>query len=93
MNALNDDNSEFRRMGRKIFEPTLQLRLRETLRQMWPSLYHILGPYLQNKDVDSFFVNLIRDTINYRKEHNISRPDFVNMLMEVEEHPEKMDNV
>ncbi|XP_017891081.1 cytochrome P450 6a2-like [Ceratina calcarata] len=93
MNALNDDNSEFRQMGRKMFKPTFRFYIRDTLKRMWPSLYEIFGPYLQNKEVDSFFVNLISETMKYRKEHNVSRPDFVNMLMEVKEHPEKMDNI
>lgn len=93
MNALDDENSEFRRMGRKIFDPTLQLYLRNTLRQILPPLYHIFGRYLQDDEVDMFFINLISETMKYRKDNNISRPDFVNMLMEIKSHPEKLDNM
>lgn len=31
------------------------------------------------------------DTMEYRKENNVFRPDFINMLLDLKKHPEKID--
>ncbi|CAL7950311.1 unnamed protein product [Xylocopa violacea] len=93
MNALSDEESEFRRMGRQIFEKSLRQRAKNCCRQFSPFLYRTFGSYLQDHEVTTFFINLINDTVKYRKENNVSRPDFINMLMELQEHPEKIDNI
>ncbi|XP_003704279.2 putative cytochrome P450 6a23 [Megachile rotundata] len=93
MNALEDDDSEFRKMGRKIFVPSFKTTMRNLLRQTSPSLYKIIGHKLQPEGVDNFFTKVVVDTIKYRKSNNVSRPDFINMLMELKEHPEKLHNV
>lgn len=93
MNALEDEESEFRKMGRKIFLPTLQTTMRNVLRQMAPTIYQIVGHKLQPEGVDKFFTNMVVDTIKYRKSNKIYRPDFINMLMELKDHPEKLHNV
>lgn len=93
MNALSNEESEFRRMGRKIFERSFQQRLRNTSRQFWPLFYSIFGKYLQDKETDNFFTNTINDAIRYRRENHVLRPDFVNLLMQLQDHPEKIDNI
>lgn len=92
-NSLLDEDSEFRRMGKKIFAPTLKLMLGNTCKIIFPSLYNVIGNMFRMKDVDDFFINLVSDTMKYRKNNNIVRSDFINMLMELKEHPEKMDNI
>ncbi|XP_017757759.1 PREDICTED: probable cytochrome P450 6a14 [Eufriesea mexicana] len=93
MNALGDKDSEFRKMGKRIFNPTLKLFFRDVLRQFTPTLYGRIGHLLQPEGVDDFMINVIHDTIKYRKENNVFRPDFVNMLMDLKEHPEKLQNM
>ncbi|XP_017796733.1 PREDICTED: cytochrome P450 6A1-like, partial [Habropoda laboriosa] len=93
MNALSEEESEFRRMGRKLFAPSFKQVIRETFRQFMPYLYEVFGQYLQPKEVDNFFVNVVKDTMNYRKENNIVRPDFIHMLMELKKHPEKLEKI
>lgn len=58
-----------------------------------PFLFDIIGGYLQSHEVNNFFINLIRDSIKYRQENNVYRPDFVNTLKELKEHPEKLENI
>lgn len=93
MNALEDENSEFRRVGKKIFAPGLKQTIRESCRRLAPSLFRVVGYFVRMTDVDNFFINLVRDTMEYRKTNNITRPDFINQLMQLKEHPEKMENV
>ncbi|KAK9307618.1 hypothetical protein QLX08_002207 [Tetragonisca angustula] len=91
--ALEDENSEFRKMGKRISTSSTKQRVREAIMQFMPSVYEVVGHFLQMKDIDQFFINLVRDTMRYRKVNNVIRPDFIHMLMELKEHPEKVDSI
>lgn len=91
--SLLDEDSEFRKMGKKMFSPTLKLMIGNTCKVLFPSLYGVIGNMFTMKDIDKFFINLISTTMKYRKDNNIIRSDFINMLMQLKEHPEKMDNI
>lgn len=93
MNALEDENSEFRRMGKRIFAPNLKQTIRESCRRFVPSLFKVIGYFLRMTEMNNFFINLTRDTMEYRKTNNITRPDFIHLLMQLKEHPEKMEDV
>ncbi|XP_068981018.1 uncharacterized protein [Bombus flavifrons] len=92
-NALEDENSEFRKMGKQIFAPNLKQTIRESCRRLVPSLFKIVGYFLRTTEINNFFINLVRDTMEYRKTNNITRPDFIYQLMQLKDHPEKMENV
>lgn len=93
MNALTDEDSEFRRVGRKVFAPNITQILRFRLRQSLPWLYNLLGYILPPTEITTFFTKTIVDTMKYRDENKIERPDFVNMLMELKKHPDKLENI
>ncbi|XP_043597838.1 probable cytochrome P450 6a14 [Bombus pyrosoma] len=92
-NALEDENSEFRRMGKQIFAPNLKQTIRELCRRFVPSLFKVVGYFLRTTEMNNFFINLVRDTMEYKKTNNITRPDFIYLLMQLKEHPEKMEDV
>ena len=93
MNSISDKDSEFRIIGRKLFTPTFKTIVRDVCRQFLPGLYDVIGHKLQIEEVNEFLTNLIKDTINYRKENKIVRPDFVNTLIELKDHPEKLETI
>lgn len=93
MNSISDKDSEFRIIGRKLFTPTFKTIVRDVCRQFLPGLYDVIGHKLQIEEVNEFLTNLIKDTINYRKENKIIRPDFVNTLIELKDHPEKLETI
>ncbi|CAL7933199.1 unnamed protein product [Xylocopa violacea] len=93
MNALSDEESEFRRVGRQVFDVNFWQILRFRLRQMVPSFYNLLGYVLPPTEITTFFTKIIVDTMAYRDKNNIIRPDFVNMLMELKKHPDKLENI
>lgn len=93
MNSISDKDSEFRIIGRKLFTPTCKTIVRDVCRQFLPGLYDVIGHKLQIEEVNEFLTNLIKDTINYRKENKIVRPDFVNTLIELKDHPEKLETI
>lgn len=90
-NSMRDESSEFRRIGKLIFdlkefENGARLRMRLYARK----LYELLGYIVPEKRFTAFFTRIVLDSMRYRKEHNVHRPDFIQMLMELKEHPEKM---
>ncbi|XP_076545505.1 cytochrome P450 6a2-like [Osmia lignaria lignaria] len=92
-NSLADEESEFRKVGKQIFTPTLGNVLRLETSIYLPKLYELLGYIVPDKKFAPFFTKVVIDTMMYRKEHNIHRPDFINMLMELKDHPQKIDDI
>ena len=95
MNALSDEESEFRRLGREVFPKDISFKqiLKLRLTQIIPKLYNLLGSLLPPSEITTFFTKTIVETMKYRDENNIMRPDFVNMLMELKKHPNKLENI
>ncbi|XP_076666519.1 putative cytochrome P450 6a14 [Andrena cerasifolii] len=93
MNAMAEEDSEFRQMGRKIFEVSPETIFRLKMRQYLPRIYDLLGYIIPEKNFSPFFTKIVMDTINYRKQNDIFRPDFINMLIELQKHPDKLENI
>jgi len=93
MNALSDDNSEFRKMGREIFVPRWYKSLKNLIREVTPWFYHILGYILPQTETTKFFIRLTMDNIDYREKNNIFRNDFIDTLRELKKHPELVENI
>lgn len=93
MSVFQDEDSEFRRVGRQIFDVDLENVVRLKLRLHMPKLYKLLGFVAPDRKFAPFFTKVVTDTMRYRKENNIVRPDFINMLMELRDHPQKLGDL
>ncbi|XP_011865159.1 PREDICTED: probable cytochrome P450 6a14 [Vollenhovia emeryi] len=93
MNALSNEDSEFRRMGRKVFNPSKTHMLRIKIRESFPRLYNMLGNILPQIDFSEFFTRVIVETMDYRETNNITRNDFVDTLRELKKHPDKLGDI
>jgi len=93
MNALSDEDSEFRRMGRMVFTPTWQNILRRGMRVTLPWLYEMLSYVLPQSEVNQFFTRVVIDTINYRETNNVFRHDFIDTLRELKKNPDKVGDI
>nr|XP_033329017.1 cytochrome P450 6A1-like [Megalopta genalis]XP_033329018.1 cytochrome P450 6A1-like [Megalopta genalis] len=93
MNSISDEESEFRRMGKTVFSTSLLNILKVTFRESLPKLYFFIMSLQPYPKFTSFFIRVISDTIKYREENNVIRPDFVNMLIELKNHPEKLQDI
>lgn len=93
MNALSNEDSEFRKMGRRVFAPTwtdvLLIRLRESI----PWFYDMLGYILPETEMTTFFTRVIVETMNYRETNNITRNDFIDILRELKRHSDKLSDI
>lgn len=82
-NSLNDPNAEFRKMGRLVFgEPR-----HNTLSIIAINGYKNLARKLHVKnirdDVSKFFMGVVKDTVEHREKNNVSRNDFMDILIKL----------
>ncbi|ERL89378.1 cytochrome P450 6A1-like [Dendroctonus ponderosae] len=78
-NSLDNPNNELRQHSRKLFTPNFLSRLLEQFVN-WDVL-NFLGYSGLGKDADNFFVKLISDMINYRDKNNVTRQDFLQLML------------
>lgn len=93
MNALDDEDSQFRKMGREIFKMNRWKAAKFVVRQAMPWLFKLLGPLMYEREMNEFFIGTITETMNYRKEHSIKRNDFVDLLCEIRDNPKKLGDM
>ncbi|XP_020294470.1 probable cytochrome P450 6a17 [Pseudomyrmex gracilis] len=93
MNALTNENSEFRKMARQLFASNWYNKLLNIIRDNVPSIYRILGYVLPQKKETKFFLRTTLENMEYRDKNNIVRHDFIDVLRDLKKHPEKIDNI
>lgn len=93
MNALSNEESQFRRIGKMVFSTSLANLVRQQIKEYAPIVYYLAAYLRPSSRVTKFFTQVITETIKYREENKVTRPDFVNMLMELKNHPDKLENI
>ena len=88
-NSLGDENSGFRKSGRELMDNGFKNVLRRMCREWFPRLYELVRPLVYNKALD-FFLNSVKETLEYRKNNNERRNDFIDLLMDLQDQPEKL---
>jgi len=82
-NCLKNPDAEFRRWGRKIFDPSFNQNLRDMLYFMIPHLAIALRIPNTKPDVSKFFMKVVEETVGYRERNNITRNDFMQLLIQL----------
>uniref|UniRef100_A0AAT9UU66 Cytochrome P450 6AED1 n=1 Tax=Maconellicoccus hirsutus TaxID=177089 RepID=A0AAT9UU66_MACHI len=79
--ALENPDSIVREMGKRIFE----FRYQTLIRHLFPHLPSILVKIFKltylNKIVESFFIKMLRETIEQREKSSVSRKDLLELLI------------
>lgn len=83
-NSMKDPDNEFRRYGKRFFEPTQAEFMKEMFATAFPKVAKSLGLILTNESVRKFFMETTRKTVEYRKKNNIQRNDFLQQFMEIQ---------
>ncbi|XP_078037575.1 putative cytochrome P450 6a14 [Augochlora pura] len=93
MNTVSEVETAFRRIGKEFFHVSLTRKLRISTKNIAPQLYTLLSHILPYPYGTNFFINSVLDMIEYRKKNNIVRKDFINTLMDIQAHPEKLGDI
>lgn len=89
MNATKEENNQFQKVGRRIFRSSPKVMIKTILREI-PWFYKRFGYILNDHDVTKFITDITRDTIDYRKKNNVRRHDFIDILIDLKDNPDKL---
>ncbi|XP_050077604.1 cytochrome P450 6A1-like [Anopheles maculipalpis] len=82
-NTLENPNSQFRQMGKRMINLPKLKSLKVFIAMMFPKQARALGVRYNDKDVSEFFMKVVRDTIRCREEKGIRRDDFMQLLIDM----------
>ncbi|XP_063239512.1 probable cytochrome P450 6a14 [Bacillus rossius redtenbacheri] len=83
MNSMRDPDSQFRKMGKKMFTPTLRNTLVRAAGSLAPILLKIFPFRLADREVSDFFMKLVGEIVSYREENGITRNDFMQLMIDL----------
>jgi len=82
-NCLKNPDSEFREWGRKLFAPSLRNAIMPLIASTVPRLLSVLKVSLLDPSISKYFLNVFEETVNYRERNNITRNDFMQLLIQI----------
>ncbi|EDS35555.1 cytochrome P450 6a22 [Culex quinquefasciatus] len=78
--SLSNPESIFRQMGSRLFS---KRSFRLVVAQQFRELARFLGYVTFDKEVSTFFLNIVRETIEYREESGVSGKDFMDLMIKL----------
>jgi len=82
-NCLQNPNAEFRIWGRKIFQTNFKTGIRDLAIFLSPTLASIVKIPFVPTDVTKYFKRMVKETIKYRENENVTRNDFMQLLIQM----------
>ncbi|KAJ3642923.1 hypothetical protein Zmor_025670 [Zophobas morio] len=81
--TFSDENSPFRVYGQRILTASGAETLKRLIALNFPGFAHFLALTVTPKDVDKFFRKMVTDTVNHREKNNVTRKDFMQLLIDL----------
>lgn len=83
-----DQKKQFKKAIDNVFSFNMFRAIRIAMFFVFPKLVAFLGVKVVYRSVSDFFINLTKDSLRYRKQNNVKRNDFLNLLMELKDKEE-----
>ncbi|XP_059610500.1 probable cytochrome P450 6a21 [Phlebotomus argentipes] len=81
--SLKEPDTEFRRIGKKVFDITPFEFIRFFFILMFQDLGRALKMKITKPEVSEFFMRLLKETTEYREQNKIKRNDFLDLLLQI----------
>ncbi|KAK5640778.1 hypothetical protein RI129_009325 [Pyrocoelia pectoralis] len=81
--TFDEPDPLFRKMGKKLFEPSYFTMIKLGTGFIIPSVSKILKMRFISDEVTKYFCNIIEKTLHYRSENNVIRNDFLDSMLEL----------
>lgn len=88
-NSLKDPQAEFRQQIKKFTKEMQKDSITRVLALNYPTVARKLGITLTPKYIANFFMNTVKDTVEYREHNNVERKDFMNLLIALKNNGDK----
>lgn len=85
--------SEFKNMVNKVLSASKLQLVRFILRMYYPKLARFFKIKIIPDDVNDYFMQIVKETVKYRKENKIDRNDFVQLLLTLKEQEDNMNTL
>lgn len=82
-NSIENPKSEFREMGKKMFNYSKLKNLKSMLCMLYKKEATRLNVRFSEEDLTEFVIQLVKTTIKYRREHNVRRNDFMQLMIDL----------
>jgi len=82
-NCLKNPDAEFRQWGRTFFAPSLRNAITSFLNETIPNLMRVLKVTPIHYKIARYFQSMVEDTVNYRERNNVTRNDFLQLLIQI----------
>ncbi|XP_055697201.1 cytochrome P450 6a9-like [Phlebotomus papatasi] len=82
-NSLKEPDTEFRRIGKRIFEVTPFEMIRLLFLLNFQDFGRMMRMKFNKPDVSEFFMRLLKETTEYREKNNVKRNDFLSLLLQI----------
>ena len=89
LNSVSDPDAAFRKMGKKLLNPDGGFQVKAILFSSFQKIAKMLHMRLLPTEISDFFMNSIRETVNYRLENKIVRNDIMDMLLKIKDNGTK----
>ncbi|KAG4078373.1 hypothetical protein HA402_013083 [Bradysia odoriphaga] len=83
IDCLENPDHDFRKYGKRFFDPTLKNILRLNVGVMSPTISKLFGLRFADKDVGEFMTETVRKNLEYREESGVVRKDLFQLLMQL----------
>lgn len=82
-NSLKNEGSELITIAERLFKPSPVDGMWQFFFMSFKDLAVKLNMSITPRDIASYFMKLIPETVKYREENNVTRPDFLQLLIEL----------
>ena len=82
-NSLENPQTEFRTMGKRMLSFSGWKSLKIMMASNFPNVAKALKIRFNDEDVADFFLNIVKQTINHRKNTGLERKDFMQLLIDL----------
>lgn len=83
VDCFKNPDCDFRRYGKRFFEPSLKNTLRGNINVMMPTLSKLLRLRFVDKEVCDFMIETVRQNADYREKNNVIRKDIFQLMMQL----------
>lgn len=82
-NSLENPMSEFRWTGKKLFDDPKHSQVFVQFALMFRELFRKVHVTLFHKDATDFFMNTVKETVEFREKNEVRRNDFLHLLIQL----------
>lgn len=90
--SLVNPNCEFRKRAQSVFRTNFSAAMKHGVLYAFPELMLSLNIKIIDSEASDFFMNTIKDTVEFREKNDVFRKDFMHLLIQLKNGTKKGDD-